>query len=83
MRKPLAAMFGAYVFEGNQIIKVRLQSRVIFFILFQCAIVASASVRAAIFATLIVVAVVILTSTAQSKRDATCLAEATFTGGHR
>ena len=78
MRKPLDAMFGAYVFEGNQIIKVRLRPCSSVFLLFVFSVIYRKPSRRNIF-----VRFIVLTSAAQNKRDATCLAEATFTGGHR
>jgi hypothetical protein len=78
MRKPLDAMFGAYVFEGNQIIKVRLQPRSSVFLLFVFSVIHRKPSRRNVF-----VRFIVLTYAAQNKRDATCLAEATFTGGHR
>ena len=78
MRKPLDAMFGAYVFEGNQIIKVRLQPCSCIFVICVFSYNHSKRSRRNVF-----VRFIVLISAAQNKRDATCLAEATFTGGHR
>lgn len=60
-------MFGAYVFEGNQIVQVVVITTSLCF----SSVTADTNI-----------AVVIVTSL-QSKRDANCLAEATFTSGHR